>query len=750
MFAHPWHEGLDEAQLAAAAHGDGPLVVVAGAGTGKTRVLTARVASLLERGVAPERILLLTFTRRAADEMLSRAAALVGRGDIAGRLRGGTFHAVAYQVLCAWGEALGLQAGFSLLDQADAAEVMDLVRDEHGLSGTEERAPTPATLVEIYSRCVNTGRPLGEVVAADFPWCEPHQEAIAAVCKAYLDHKRERSQLDFDDLLLYWRAALTDERLGGRLLRAFDHVLVDEWQDVNGLQADIVALLRPDGRGLTVVGDDAQAIYGFRGGDAARLEELAASLPDATVVRLERNFRSFQPILDVANEVRPPATSRGAASLRAVPAGYRRAPGAASGHATFASAKPVAGAPAPLRALGDGWRGDGWRGDGWRAADLAGGTRVTLRAARQGGRRPLFVRCYDAGAEARAVVERILERHDRGRRLLDQAVLVRSGHHSDLVELELSARGVPYRKFGGLRFLEAAHVKDFLAVARLIGNPADDVAWFRLLRMHEGIGPTRARQLLASLTPKYPLATPSWSEALAAAPEVSRAALAATFRGLSTAREAATPGAKAEGALSVLRPLLAARFRDVAPRLNDLERLAATAATAVDFSSWLAGLALDPPASTSDFAGPPQLDDDYVTISTVHSAKGLEWPVVHLIHLVDGAFPSDMALRSREGLEEEQRLFYVGVTRARDELLLYCPLRMPRRRRGLDDRHSFAQQSRWLDEAVVNLLAVEEVGARPGGAVCVAGDEKELCGDTHDAQLRPAVAAALNLEHLWR
>jgi DNA helicase-2/ATP-dependent DNA helicase PcrA len=750
MFAHPWREGLDEAQLAAAAHGDGPLVVVAGAGTGKTRVLTARVASLLERGVAPERILLLTFTRRAADEMLSRAAALVGRGDIAGRLRGGTFHAVAYQVLCAWGEALGLQAGFSLLDQADAAEVMDLVRDEHGLSGTEERAPTPATLVEIYSRCVNTGRPLGEVVAADFPWCEPHREAIAAVCKAYLDHKRGRSQLDFDDLLLYWRAALTDERLSGRLSGAFDHVLVDEWQDVNGLQADIVALLRPGGRGLTVVGDDAQAIYGFRGGDAARLEELAASLPDATVVRLERNFRSFQPILDVANEVRPPAMSRGAVSLPGAAAGYRRAPGAASGHAASASAEPVIGAPAPLGALGDGWRGDGWRGDGWSAADLGGGSRVTLRAARQGGRRPLFVRCYDAGAEARAVVERILERHDRGRRLLDQAVLVRSGHHSDLVELELSARGVPYRKFGGLRFLEAAHVKDFLAVARLIGNPADDVAWFRLLRMHEGIGPTRARQLLASLTPKYPLATPSWSEALAAAPEVSRAALAATFRGLSTAREAGTPGAKAEGALSVLRPLLAARFLDVAPRLNDLERLAATAATAVDFSSWLAGLALDPPASTSDFAGPPQLDDDYVTISTVHSAKGLEWPVVHLIHLVDGAFPSDMALRSRQGLEEEQRLFYVGVTRARDELLLYCPLRMPHRRRGLDDRHSFAQQSRWLDEAVVNLLAVEEVSARPGGAVCVAGGESESCGGAQGAQLRPAVAAALNLEHLWR
>lgn len=730
MFAHPWDEGLDEAQLAAAAHGDGPLVVVAGAGTGKTRTLTARVASLLERGVPPERILLLTFTRRAADEMLSRAATLVGRSGIAGRLRGGTFHAVAHQVLCAWGEALGLQAGFSVLDQADAADVMDLLRDEHGLSGVEERAPTPAVLVDIYSRCINTGRPLGEVVAAHFPWCEPQQEAIAAVCKAYLDRKRERSQLDFDDLLLYWRAALTDERLGGRLSRAFEHVLVDEWQDVNGLQADIVRLLRPDGRGLTVVGDDAQAIYGFRGGDAARLDELAASLPDATVVRLERNFRSFQPILDVANEVRPPATSRCAAPLSAVPAGRRRAARAASGLATLGSATPVAGAQAP--------------------ADLADGRRLTLRAARQGGQRPLFVRCYDAGTEARAVVERVLERHDRGRRLLDQAVLVRSGHQSDLVELELSARGVPYRKFGGLRFLEAAHVKDFLAVARLIANPADDLAWFRLLRLHEGIGPARARQLLGSLPPRSPSATPTWPEALSAAPPGSRAALAATFRGLAAAREAPTPGAKAESALSVLRPLLAAHFRDVAPRLNDLERLAATAATAVDLSSWLAALTLDPPASTSDFAGEPHLDDDYVVISTVHSAKGLEWPVVHLIHLVDGAFPSDMALRSREGLEEEQRLFYVAVTRARDELLLYCPLRMPHHRRGLDDRHSFAQQSRWLDEAVVNLLAVEEVGARPGGAGGMAGDEEEFYREAHGVRLRGAVAAALDLDHLWR
>jgi DNA helicase-2/ATP-dependent DNA helicase PcrA len=710
MFATSWDEDLDDAQMAAVTHGSTPLVIMAGAGTGKTRTLTARVALLLERGVRPERILLLTFTRRAADDMLARAASLTGHSELSRRLRGGTFHAVAHQMVSAWGEALGVAAGFSVLDPADAGDVMDLLRDEHGLSGREERAPKPATLVDIYSRCVNIRRPLGDVVATDFPWCERNIEAIGGLCKAYVARKRDRGQLDFDDLLLYWRAALIDERIGAQLAQMFDHVLVDEYQDVNTLQVDIVRRLRPDGTGLTVVGDDAQAIYGFRGADAAHLQELAASLPGASVIRLERNFRSFQPILDVANRVRP--TGVKAASAGPAPAGAARA-----------DAASVGAAPAvPVPRAGP-------------EAVVSGG--LTLRASREGGRRPTFVRCHDAGSEARTVADKILERHDHGLWLSDQAVLVRAAHHTDLIELELTARRVPYRKYGGLRFVEAAHVKDFVASVRLLDNPADDIAWFRLLRLHDGIGPARARQLLTTLPPHRPDAVHDWAETVAGAPPMARIPLAETLAALATARAEIGSGPRADLVLGLLRPLVAARYTDSPARLNDLERLSAAAAATEDLAAWLAEITLDPPVSTSDFAGPPHLDEDFVVVSTVHSAKGLEWPIVHLPHLVDGAFPSDMALRSREGLEEERRLFYVAVTRARDELLLYCPLRMPHHRRARDDRHSFAQQSRWLDEAVLEVLTVEEhVPPRP------------TAGSGH--AMRPAVAAAVGLDDLWR
>jgi DNA helicase-2/ATP-dependent DNA helicase PcrA len=677
MFLTAWDEELDDSQLAAVEHGETPLAIIAGAGTGKTRTLVARVARLLERGVPPERILLLTFTRRAADDMLARASALAGRSEVAARLRGGTFHAVAHQLVSAFAEVLGLQAGFSVLDPADAGDVMDLMRDEHGLSGRDERAPKAATLVDIYSRCVNTTRPLTDVISVDFPWCEPHTGSIAELCKDYVSRKRSRQQLDFDDLLLYWRAALLDGALGAHMSTMFDHVLVDEYQDVNSLQVDIVRRLRPDGRGLTVVGDDAQAIYGFRGSDAAHLHELAASLPGTEVIRLERNFRSFQPILDLANVARPEY----------------------------------------------------------------GGVKLVLAASRAGGKRPTLLRCHDSSHEARAVVDRVLERHDCGLRLRDQAVLTRAAHHSDLIELELTARKVPYRKYGGLRYVEAAHVKDFVAAVRLLDNPADDVAWYRVLRLHEAVGPARARQLLETLPPRRPRAVTEWEETVANAPPPARVALSNTLTGLMAARSEITVAGRAELVLSVLRPLISARYADAPARLNDLERLGSAAAAAGDLDSWLAEITLDPPASTGDCAHPPHLDEDYLVVSTVHSAKGLEWPVVHLVNLVDGAFPSDMALRTPKGLDEEHRLFYVAITRARDELLLYSPLRLPYHRHARDDRHGFAQASRWLSDEVMSTLAVEELApSRP--PVRVGGPDS-------DGATSAAVVQALDLGRLW-
>jgi DNA helicase II / ATP-dependent DNA helicase PcrA len=640
--ATAWDDGLDEAQLEAATHGDGPLIVAAGAGTGKTRALTARLACLLDRGVPPQRILLLTFTRRAADEMLARASDLTGlRGSE--RPQGGTFHAVAHRHVAAYAEALDLPKSFGVLDPAGSCDLMDLLRGEHALTGASMRFPRSATLVDIYSRCINNERRLRDLVPAEYPWCEPHLHAIADLFRAFTIRKRRSALLDFDDLLLSWRALLASDDLGPELSRRFSFVLVDEYQDVNSLQVDIVRLLAPEGRGLTVVGDQAQAIYGFRGSAPTHLRGVVGSYPDATVIQLERNFRSRPSILDVANVIRPDDDDH-----------------------------------------------------------------IQLRSERSIGSRPTFRRCYDAPSEARAVVDQILDAHESGIPLRHQAVLVRAAHHSDLVEVELSVRKVPYRKYGGLRFLEAAHVKDFVAAARLLDNPGDEVAWFRFLRLHRNIGPSRARTLVdAAIAGEPPTLTDGlsrWPEIVAASPPATRSELSTSLGGLVDARGRTSPGGRAEAVLDILRPLVRARYADAPARLEDLERLVGGASAVDDLAAWLADLTLDPPASTSDRAGAPHLDEDYVVISTIHSAKGLEWPIVHLPHVIDGAIPSDMALKSPDGLDEEHRLLYVAVTRGRGELHLYAPLRMPHHRHGRDDRHSFAPVSRFIDERVLSLL----------------------------------------------
>jgi DNA helicase-2/ATP-dependent DNA helicase PcrA len=651
VFDSGWDAGLDDAQLTAATHGDSPLLVVAGAGTGKTRTLVARVAALIDRGVAPERILLLTFTRRAAEEMLARAAAICQRRDVAGKLCGGTFHAVAYRLVATHAESLGLSPALSVLDPADARDLIDMLRHEHGLADGRQRMPRGDTLLDIYSRSVNLGQPAREVVAAMFPWCEPQLPAILDLFRGYMARKRDQSLLDFDDLLLGWRALLADPTLGPALAARWDHVLVDEYQDVNQVQVDIVQMLCPDGVGLTVVGDDAQAIYGFRGADSRHLLELGEQIPTARTVCLEQNFRSRQPILRLANAVRP----------------------------------------------------------------VSGGPRLHLRSQRDGGRRPRLVRCHDASAEARLVVDAVLEAAEQGRALRDQAVLMRAAHHSDLLEVELTARRVPFVKFGGLKFLEAAHVKDFVAGVRLLDNQVDEIAWFRLLRLHQGIGPARARELLGVLAPGEPDPHTRHADVVAAAPASTRTALAATLDALSAARDGRSVPDRAGGVLAMLRPLLCVRYPDHAVRLGDLERLVSAAASSPTLADYVANLTLDPPASTSDLAGPPHLDEDFLVLSTVHSAKGLEWDSVHVIHVVDGAFPSDMALASDTGLVEEQRLFYVATTRSRDDLAIYTPLRMPHHRRAFDDRHSFAPASRFLSEDA--LAAMEICEQRPLAAL---------------------------------
>jgi DNA helicase II / ATP-dependent DNA helicase PcrA len=710
MFVSP--EELNREQRAAVTHGAGPLLVLAGAGSGKTGTLACRVAHLIASGAEPSRICLLTFSRRAAQEMLARAGRLTNR-TAAGRVWGGTFHAVANRVLRLHGRRLGLDPAFTVMDQGDTADLLGLVRHDllatkEGTSAQGRRFPRAETLADVYSRTVNTQQALSAVLNRDFPWCADEADGVRAVFEAYTARKREQHLLDFDDLLVCWRALGAVPGGAELLARLWDHVLVDEYQDTNNLQADILAALRPDGTGVTVVGDDAQAIYAFRAATSRNLLNFPERFPGTTVVRLEHNYRSTPAILAVANAVMSAA-------------------GSGTCHTK------------------------------------------TLWSARSGRRRPLLRTCEDEAAQAEAVCDSVLGHREDGVALRSQAVLFRAGHHADMVELALVRRNIPYVKYGGLKFLEAAHVKDLVASLRVLDNPWDELAWFRVFRLLEGVGPATARRLMADLGVRGgrglrpapaggveagplggagagaaagslggagvgagvgaravggaggdPVVTPL-ARLLAASPRVPaaaieelaglRAALGDCADGCLPGGATPPPGVQVERLRRWLEPVVERRYDAAAPRIADLEQLQQAAARYGTRGRFVAELTLDPPASTGDLAGPPSLDDDWLVLSTVHSAKGGEWDVVHVLHVADGMFPSDMACGDPDGIEEERRLLYVAVTRARDVLELNVPFRYHHHRYGLSDTHSYGQVSRFLTAQVRTLMEGEHVGA---------------------------------------
>jgi DNA helicase-2/ATP-dependent DNA helicase PcrA len=651
-----WLDELNVEQRAAATHAGGPLLVLAGAGTGKTTTLCARVAWLLCEGVPAERILLLTFTRRAAREMVERARVLAERAaPHAGSVVGGTFHSVAHRMVRLHSSSLGLDPGFGVLDAGDAADLLDFVRQEQGHAASPRRFPRAQTMLDIYSRSVNAQMGLTEVLAESFPWCAEHRDALAETFRAYVARKRALGLLDLDDLLLYWRALAADEVIGPRLADSFEHVLVDEYQDVNGLQVDIVRSLRRTRPQLTVVGDDFQAIYGFRAGSARHILEFPEQFPDTRTVKLECNYRSTTPILAVANAV---------------------------------SEQDRLGFPKEL----------------WTE--------------REGGQSPELVFPRDEGRQAGEVCDRVIAAREEGMELRTQAVLFRTGHDSALLELELTRRGIPFVKYGGLRFLDAAHVKDLIALLRLTDNPADEVSWFRLLQLLDGVGPIRARRVLDALRPPGggPPDLDRWPLAGAHVPEGSFEQANGVIDALVHARSIATAGAQVERLCAAIAPLIRLRYVDGAVRVADLDQLSAAARGAEDVRHFVSELVLDPPASSADLAGPPHLDEDYLVLSTVHSAKGLEWDAVHLISAYDGNFPADMSTANEEGVAEERRLFYVALTRSRRRLHVYVPSRYYHRPRGGDDVHGYGQASRFLTDAVQRLFTVTRTAeaATPG------------------------------------
>jgi DNA helicase-2/ATP-dependent DNA helicase PcrA len=630
-----------------------PLLIIAGAGTGKTKTLAHRVAHLVLNGAHPGRILLLTFARRMAAEMTRRVEFICARANH-GRAAipassfewSGTFHAVGAQLLRLYAHCVGLDPNFSILDRGDAADLMDLVRDDMGLAETRGRArfPKKGTCLAIYSNAVNARAPLKDTLNRAFPWCADWGPELTALFGNYVAAKQAQGVLDYDDLLLYWARMMEVQEVARLVAGRFDHVLVDEYQDTNGLQAGILFGLAPQGAGLTVVGDDAQSIYSFRAATVRNILDFPqAFTPTAATLKLEQNYRSSQPILNACNRV--------------------------IGHAKERYTKD-------------------------------------LFSRRQDGGRPVIAMVPDEAAQVEFVVERILANREAGIDLQDQAVLMRAAHHSSQLEVELTRRNIPFVKFGGLRFLEAAHVKDVLSILRWAENPRDQVASLRVLKFLPGVGPAIARRAFTTLG-----GAADGFAALAGFTPPPAAALA--WSGLAALMVHLAGSKQWHGELTRLRqwydPLLEVLYDSAHTRLSDLDQLEQIAAGHRSRGAFLTELALDPPEATGAEAGAPVKDEDWLVLSTIHSAKGQEWRAVTVLNVVDGCVPADLAAGTEEEIEEERRLLYVAMTRAKDDLVLMQPLRyLVRGQSPGGGKHIYAPRSRFITDA--DLPAFEIVG----------------------------------------
>jgi DNA helicase-2/ATP-dependent DNA helicase PcrA len=635
---------LNPEQQRAVEHGlgqpGGPraLLVIAGAGSGKTAMLAHRVAALILAGADPKRIMLATFSRRAAAELNRRVERIVARrlpaeaAAAATPAWSGTFHAIGARLLREYADRIGLDRQFTIHDREDSADLMNWARHEAGLSETRERFPTKGTCLAIYSRVVNARGDLASTLGKWFPFAAAHEAALRALFAAYVEAKQSQNVLDYDDLLLYFAQMLEEPTTAGEIAARFDHLLIDEYHDTNALQGEIALKLRPEGRGLTVVGDDAQAIYSFRAATVRNILDFPGRFdPPAQVVTLERNYRSTAPILAAANAVIALAPER------------------------FAK---------------------------------------TLWTDRGSGAPPALVTLKDEAEQARFVATSVLANRERGAALKSQAVLFRASHHSAALELELARRNIPFVKYGGLKFLEAAHVKDALAVLRFAENPRDRIAGFRVAQLLPGVGPKLADAIVAAAAADDGFAAMA-SLALPPRAGTDFAALAALMQRLA-GRGAPWPGELAD-AVAWLTPKLETRYDDAAQRIGDLEALERIAATFASRERFLSELALDPPDATSDEAGSPLIDEDYLILSTIHSAKGQEWRSVFVLNCVDGCIPSDLATGSSEEIEEERRLLYVAMTRAKEELALIVPQRFYVHRQPKDgDRSVYAARTRFL------------------------------------------------------
>jgi DNA helicase II / ATP-dependent DNA helicase PcrA len=661
MAASSQFDTLNAQQKRAASYGEvsgekgwraGPLLVVAGAGTGKTSTIAHRVAQMIINGADPGRLLLLTFTRRAAAEMRRRVHDIVREtlGDTLGNkaqavlqrlIWAGTFHSIGNRLLRHYARQLQLEPSFTVIDRSDSADLLDDLRTQLGFAAKEQRFPRKDTCLTIYSMRVNTQRSLKETLEQQFPWCKVWEEDLTKLYRSYVERKQRYGLLDYDDLLLYWNLMMGDPKLAQHVSSNFDHVLVDEYQDTNKLQADILHAMKPDGAGVTVVGDDAQAIYSFRGAAVENILKFPERFsPKAEVVTLSQNYRSTQGLLDVSNAL---------------------------------------------------------------MADAPRQHRKHLLATRGGGGKALYVTVDDLAGQAEYVCGQILKRRESGVALRSQAVLFRNASASDVLELELARRKIPFVKYGGLKFMEAAHVKDLVAVMRWADNPRNTLAAFRTLQLLPGMGPVNARKIvdmieqqagsldaMAGFTPPQPMA-PHYSKLLTLMKALSE------------------PQRPWPGQIRLVRdwyqPHLERIYEHVHSRLGDLDQLEQLGTQFPSRERFITELTLDPPNASSDLAGGASHDEDYVVLSTVHSAKGMEWDTVYVLNVVDGSFPNEFNTSRAEQLDEERRLLYVAMTRARNELQLCVPLKFPLTQQSrTGDAHVYGGRSRFVSDKLLKCV----------------------------------------------
>ena len=641
-----------------------PLLIIAGAGTGKTNTLAHRAAHLIISGVAADRILIMTFSRRAAKELVNRTKRIIINQLKQSKSKNtakktnidsnspihipwmGTFHSIANRLLRHHGKSIGMDPNFTIIDRNDAEDLIDLLRHELKLSKKTKRFPKKSTCINIYSRCVNAQEPVEKILKKYFPWCKDWSTELRQLFKLYSERKLEQVTLDYDDLLLYWYHLVEEKEIANLIRSQFDHILVDEYQDTNILQAGILTRIFPDGKGLTVVGDDAQSIYSFRSAEIENILNFPKLFsPAAEVISLKTNYRSIQPILDLSNQL-----------LAESKLGYKKE---LLSHKTS---------------------------NNWFQLN-----------------KPHLVSVEDDQAQAQYIVEKVISEREAGVELRQQAVLFRNGHHSDRLEIELMRHDIPFVKYGGLKFLEAAHVKDLLSIVRWIDNPKHHISGFRVLKLLPGVGPGTAMKILDYLQLhqfqfaaldhfKIPnSATSSWK-------------LLLNLLISSQSQDGQWPS-QMELAKLFYQPLLEENYEDFYAREGDLEQIINIAGQYPTRESFISELTLDPPISSGDLCDKAHKDDDFLILSTIHSAKGQEWKNVFILNVADGNFPNEYAADDPKAIEEERRLLNVAITRAKQNLHLIQPLKywVPEQPK-YGDKHVYGAKSRFLTKKVSHCL----------------------------------------------